>query len=129
MSEAKHRFTEPGSEEVEVIGGKTHLWHSKPGFTQTEDLLFVRVLIEPGEGHSFHYHPNKEEVIYFISGNAEQWVEDEMRPMGPGSSVYIPKGVVHATFNRSDVPLEFIAVITPASAEGPVTVEVAERSV
>ncbi|RYD37908.1 MAG: cupin domain-containing protein [Verrucomicrobiaceae bacterium] len=122
-----HRFTQPGEEEVEVIGGKTHLWHSKPGFTATEDLLFVRVLIQPGEGHSFHYHPNKEEIIYFISGTAEQWLEDEMRVMGPGSSLYIPKGVVHATYNRSDSPIEFIAVITPASAEGPVTVEVGER--
>ena len=67
LSEGRHRFTAAGSEEVEVIGGKTHLWHSKPGFSQTDDLLFVRVLIEPGEGHSFHYHPNKEEVIYFIA--------------------------------------------------------------
>src|SRR6218665_2492838 len=107
-----HRFTEESSAEVEKIGGKTHLWHSKPGFTATEDLLFVRVLIEPGEGHSFHYHPNKEEVIYFVSGVAEQWVENEMRVMGPGSSVYIPKSVVHATFNRSDAPIEFIAVIS-----------------
>ena len=128
LSEGRHRFTAAGSEEVEVIGGKTHLWHSKPGFSQTDDLLFVRVLIEPGEGHSFHYHPNKEEVIYFITGTAEQWVEDEMRVMGPGSSVYIPKGVVHATFNRSEQQIEFIAVITPASAEGPVTIEVPERS-
>ena len=124
---AKHRFTLPGEEEVEVIGGKTHLWHSKPGFTDTEDLLFVRVLIEPGEGHPFHYHPNKEEMIYFISGVAEQWLGNEKRVMGPGSSLYIPKDVVHATFNRSDSPIEFIAVITPASAEGPVTVEVGER--
>ncbi|HVJ46790.1 MAG TPA: cupin domain-containing protein [Luteolibacter sp.] len=124
----EHRFTDAASAEVEQIGGKTHLWHSKPGFTATEDLLFVRVFLEPGEGHSFHYHPNKEEVIYFISGTAEQWVEDEKRIMGPGSSVYIPKSIVHATFNKGDVPLEFIAVITPASAEGPVTIEVDDRA-
>lgn len=123
-----HRFTEESAAEVEKIGGKTHLWHSKPGFTATDDLLFVRVFLEPGEGHSFHYHPNKEEVIYFINGTAEQWVEDEKQVMGPGSSVYIPKSVVHATFNKGDTPLEFIAVITPASAEGPVTIEVDDRA-
>jgi mannose-6-phosphate isomerase-like protein (cupin superfamily) len=123
----EHRFTDVDSAEIEKIGGKTHLWHSKPGFTATEDLLFVRVFLDPGEGHSFHYHPNKEEVIYFIGGTAEQWVEDERREMSAGSSVYIPKGVVHATFNCGETPLEFIAVITPASADGPVTVEVEGR--
>ncbi len=118
-----HRFTHAGTEEIEVIGGRTHYWHSKPEYTATEDLLVVRVRIEPGGGHGFHYHPNKEEVIYYISGTAEQWIGDERQSMGPGSSVYIPKDAVHATFNKGTEPLEFIAIITPLSAEGPVGVE------
>jgi oxalate decarboxylase/phosphoglucose isomerase-like protein (cupin superfamily) len=124
---ANHRFTTAAEAEVDVVGGRTHHWHSKPGFTDTEDLMFIRVHMAAGDGHSFHYHPNKEEVIYFISGTAEQWVGKESRVMEAGSSVYVPKGAVHATFNRSDAPVEFIAVITPVSAEGPVTVELGDE--
>jgi quercetin dioxygenase-like cupin family protein len=123
---ANHRFTTAEEAEVDVVGGRTHHWHCKPGFTDTEDLMFLRVRIEAGEGHSFHCHPNKEEMIYFLSGTAEQWVGRESRIMKAGSSVYIPKGVVHATYNRGTAPIEFIAVITPVSAEGPVTVELGE---
>jgi len=100
--------------------GRLHTWHSKPGFTPTEDLLFVHVTVPPGGGHSFHKHPNKEEVIYILEGEAEQWLEQEKQNLGPGSSVFIPKSAVHATFNRTDKDLKFIAVITPCSSEGPV---------
>lgn len=100
--------------------GRDHVWHSNPGLTPTEDLLFVHVTVPPGGGHSFHNHPNKEEVIYILEGEAEQWLEQEKQNLGPGSSVFIPKSAVHATFNRSDKELRFIAVITPCSSEGPV---------
>lgn len=123
----KHRFTTPGQAELEELPGKSHFWHSRPGFTDTEDLLVVRAVIQPGHAHTFHHHPNKEEVLYILSGTADQWVEEDHQEIGPGASVYIPAGVIHATFNRGTEPLEFIAIITPASAEGPVTVEVADQ--
>ncbi|MDE0837220.1 MAG: cupin domain-containing protein [Akkermansiaceae bacterium] len=100
--------------------GRDHIWHSNPGFTPTEDLLFVHVTVPPGGGHPFHNHPNKEEMIYILEGEAEQWLEQEKQTLGVGSSIFIPKSVVHATFNRSRKELKFIAVITPCSSEGPV---------
>ncbi len=123
---SNHRFTSAEDAEIDIVGGRTHYWHSKPGFTDTQDLIVVRVRIEPGQGHSFHYHPNKEEVIYFISGKAEQWIGKEHREMEAGSSVFIPASAIHATFNRSDSPIEFIAIISPVSAEGPVTIELGD---
>lgn len=123
----QHRFVTFEEAEVEELPGKIHFWHSRPGFTDTEDLLFVRARLEPGEGHPFHYHPNKEEVLYVLSGKAEQWVGEECREMGPGTSVYLPADVVHATFNRGPEPLDFLAVIVPGSAEGPVTIEVGDQ--
>lgn len=122
-----HRFISPEEAEIEVEPGKTHFWHSKPGFTATKDLLVVRARIEPGAGHSFHCHPNKEEVLYILSGTAEQWVGEEKRNLGPGASVYVPASAVHATFNRGTETLDFLAIITPASAEGPITLEVADQ--
>ena len=43
------------------------------------NLMFVRAHLLPGEAHRFHHHPNMEEILYVLSGTAEQWVENEKR--------------------------------------------------
>lgn len=108
----------------ETIDGRHHIWYSKPNLTPTEDLLVVYCTIPPGGSHSFHIHPNKEEVIYVIEGHAEQWLETEKQILGHGGSVFVPKGAVHATFNRTEKDLKFIAIITPCSAAGEIHVAV-----
>ena len=65
-----------------------------------------------------------EEILYVLSGTAEQWVEKERRTMRPGDSIYLPVGIVHATFNVGAEPLDFLAILSPAKVKGPVTVEV-----
>jgi len=117
-------FTHTETAPRETIDGRHHICHSKPGLTPTEDLLVVHCTIPPGGCHAFHTHPNKEEVIYVIEGEAEHWVEMEKQSLGPGSSVYVPKSAVHATFNRGNVDLKFIAIITPCSSEGEIHVAV-----
>jgi mannose-6-phosphate isomerase-like protein (cupin superfamily) len=117
-------FITPNTFPHETIDGRHHIWHSRPGLTPTDDLLVVHATIPPGGCHPFHTHPNKEEVIYIIEGEAEQWIEMEKNIIGPGSSAYIPKSAVHATFNRSDKDLKFIAIITPCSSEGEIHVAV-----
>jgi quercetin dioxygenase-like cupin family protein len=67
-----------------------------------------------------------EEIIYVVSGETEQWVEDEFRVLGPGEMAHIPKNVVHGTYNTSDVPLVFLAILAPAHFEGPALVDVFE---
>ena len=46
----------------------------------------VRVNMEPGRAHAFHKHPTREELIYVLSGRAEQWVGREHKVLGPGRS-------------------------------------------
>ena len=37
-----------------------------------------------------------------LEGEVEQWLESEKRTLHPGDSIYIPAGVVHASFNSGD---------------------------
>ena len=83
--------------EVEELPWGPHEWLCRPGLTDARDLLLVRVRMPPGTGHAFHRHPAMEEIIYVISGRAEQWVEHESRLLGPGDTAHIPKDVVHGT--------------------------------
>jgi len=100
--------------EVEELERGIHHWFSRPDITGSEDLIVVRVDVEPGNGHPFHYHPTMDEVIYIVSGEAEQWLEDRKKTLAAGEAVYIPKNMVHATYNEGDESLSFLAILSPA---------------
>ena len=112
--------------EVQVEGSPwgPHEWLSRPGLTEADDLLMVRVLMPPGRAHQFHRHPALEEIIYVISGTAEQWVDREHRLLGPGEMAHIPRNVVHGTYNAGADTLVFLAILSPAKFEGPALVDV-----
>lgn len=103
-------------------------WLSKPGLTDPEALQLVRATMPAGKGHAFHRHPLMEEIIYVEAGQAEQWVEQEFRILKPGEMAHVPRDVVHATFNPSDQPLVFLAILSPAKIDGPAMVDVAHES-
>jgi quercetin dioxygenase-like cupin family protein len=65
-----------------------------------------------------------EEIIYVISGTAEQWVDHEKRILTAGDSAHIPKDVVHGTYNAGDDELVFLAILSPARFTGPALVDV-----
>jgi quercetin dioxygenase-like cupin family protein len=113
--------------EVERLPGKTHFWHCKPGMVPDTNLMFVRAQLPPGEAHRFHYHPKMEEILYILSGAAEQWIEKEKRIMKAGDSIYLPAGMVHGTYNVGAEMLDFLAVLSPAKSEAPVTIEVSDQ--
>lgn len=101
--------------EVAPIGRSATL--SGPQQTGAKNLMVIDAVFEPGKQHSFHHHPNQEEVIYVVEGVLEQWIEGEMRMMKPGDSCFIPAGVVHASFNDSDQDARIIAILSPAIGE------------
>lgn len=111
----KGRFFTESNTPVEKLERGIHRWFSRQDITESEDLIVTQVDVEPGEGHPFHYHPTMDEVIFIISGKAEQWIEKECKTLNGGEAVYIPKEMVHATFNCGDTTLKFLAILSPAA--------------
>ncbi len=99
------RFVTSAEIEVEELPWGPHEWLCRPGLTDARDLLLVRVRMPPGTGHAFHRHPAMEEIIYIVSGAAEQWVDQESRRLGAGDIAHIPKDIVHGTYNAGDETL------------------------
>jgi quercetin dioxygenase-like cupin family protein len=126
-SEASWRIVPFAEAEVEKLPGKTHFWQCKPGMVKDTNLMFVRAHLPPGEAHRFHYHPKMEEILYILSGTAEQWVEQEKFIMRPGDSIYLPAGMIHGTYNMGNETLDFLAVLSPARTGEPFTIEVSEH--
>ena len=102
---------------AEVLDWGKLRWMSHPPSTGAEQLTVIEVNITPGNGHDFHKHPDQEEVIYCISGTVEQWLDREKRIFGPGDSVFIGAGVVHASFNVGETDAQLIAILGPCVGE------------
>ena len=89
-------------------------YFSSPTVSNAKELVVLEVTLNSGDGHNFHKHPNQEEVIYVIEGEIEQWVDKKMRILGPGDSVFISGGVVHASFNVRDRNAKLLAILGPS---------------
>ena len=127
MHDSPLRFIAAGDAVVEQLPWGPHEWLCRPGLTAAEQLLLVRVTMPPGEAHQFHRHPSLEEIIYVVSGQAEQWVDQERRVLGPGESAHIPTNMVHGTYNAGAEPLVFLAILSPATFEGPALIEMQDE--
>ncbi len=117
------RFISRNDVEVEELPWGPHHWMSRPGLTEADHLLLVRVHMPAGKAHQFHRHPEMEEIIYVISGKAEQWVDEKVQVLNPGEMAHIPKNVIHGTYNPFDEPLVFLAILAPAKFEGPALID------
>jgi quercetin dioxygenase-like cupin family protein len=122
------RFVTADDVEVEHLPWGPHEWLCRPGLTEARDLLLVRVRMPPGTGHAFHRHPAMEEIIYVVSGTAEQWVDHDQRRLAAGDIAHIPKDVVHGTWNAGDDTLVFLAILSPALFDGPALVDVSSEA-
>jgi quercetin dioxygenase-like cupin family protein len=84
---------------------------------RTTPVSFANLAFFSGKGDSFHYHADQEELIFVVSGTVEHWIEQEKRILGPGNSVFMPAGVVHATFNVSAEDARVIAILRACVGE------------
>ena len=108
----------------EVLDWGQIRWLSNPPATGARHLTVIDVTLAPGKGHDFHKHPDQEEVIVVVSGQVEQWLDRDKRLLGPGDSVFIPAGVVHASFNAGTTEARLSAILGPCVGEiGYVSVE------
>ncbi|HXY37925.1 MAG TPA: cupin domain-containing protein [Planctomycetaceae bacterium] len=121
------RFVTQAEMQVETLPWGPHDWLCRPGLTDARNLLLVRVHMPAGQAHKFHVHPEMEEIIYILSGRAEQWVDREKKILSPGQIAHIPKGVVHGTYNAGATILEFLAILSPAEISGPPLVDVSDQ--
>lgn len=102
-------------------------WMSKPEIVGAREILLVRATFDPGKAHRFHTHPGREEIIYVLEGQCDQWVGTEKRRLGPGEMAHIPKNTPHATLNPGPAVLKFLAILSPVEAEGDFAVDVFEQ--
>lgn len=124
---ANRRFV-TAAEKIDFLSPWTlEEWICRSDIVNNEHLMMVRANMEPGRSHPFHSHPTREEMIYILSGKAEQWVGKQKKILGPGDTAFIPMGEVHGTWNVGDEMLVFLAILSPAKVDEPGLVDHSEE--
>ena len=93
-----------------------------PELSGSERMSAVSLYFGPGEGHARHNHEDSEQIIFVISGHGEMMIEDETgtpikTPLAAGSTVTIPRGAYHSTFNTGWDPIRILAIYSPPGPE------------
>ena len=60
-----------------------------------------------------HYHETWDETVYGLSGTTMWCIAGQDVPVGPGRSVFIPRGVVHGFRNDGDAEATCLNLLTP----------------
>ena len=68
---------------------------------------------EPGQHVPVHIHPTQDEFIWVMEGAFDLYLDGSWTKAGKGDLVCMPKGLVHAYYNRGDVPARALFWVTP----------------
>jgi len=122
MAVQTRRFISPADVETQVFDWGTIKWLSEVRVTGATRCTGGLVILDPGKGHLRHNHPGSDEILYFISREGEQMVEDDeglpmYRHVQAGDAVFIPDSVYHGTANTGWEPLRIFAVYAPGGPE------------
>lgn len=67
--------------------------------------------------HNTGRHRNNDEIIYFVRGMGQAVLGPDTVPVHPGTTLYVPQGLVHAFVNPMAEAMEFVWVVAPRGFE------------
>ncbi len=73
--------------------------------------------VPPNAGPPPHRHKSFDEAFVVLEGTFELLCGNETHRVGPGASVFVPRGVPHTFRNVGDAPASFLGTATPAGHE------------
>ena len=111
---------DPKQRSVQWLDWGALKWLVTPDDVPDAGLTFGEVVLLPGKGHDRHNHPESEEILYVLSGEGDQMLDDggeNWFPVRAGDTIYVPKAMFHATTNRGWQPMRLLAIYNPGGAE------------
>jgi quercetin dioxygenase-like cupin family protein len=111
------KITRADAEAYELPGRVWHLYVG-PENSPAQNLTVGVAVFPPGSAPPGHIHETQEEVIYIISGSGQLVTSQGTAELSPGTAVFIPVGLHHATVSAGDEPLELVSVFSPPVVPG-----------
>ncbi|HEX8709568.1 MAG TPA: cupin domain-containing protein [Pyrinomonadaceae bacterium] len=79
-----------------------------------ERCSLAEEVLPAGASVGAHHHLETEEVYYILRGAGRMTVGDEVRDVGTGDAVFIPRGHRHTLENTGSGPMTILLVCGPA---------------
>jgi quercetin dioxygenase-like cupin family protein len=94
-------------------------WRIVAGGERTGGLVTIGDACIPPRtpGPARHLHSREDEAIYVTAGLLTVEVGGHRHQVGPGSLIWLPRGIPHTFANLSDEPVCTVGVITPSGLE------------
>lgn len=110
----------PYSRRVDREHSVWHMGHLFSFLARSEDtngqFAVLEVLGQQGFEPPLHTHSRDDEAFYVLEGEIEFRAGDKIIPAGPGSFVFLPRGVAH-TFQFRTARTRMLIVTAPAGLE------------
>ncbi|HZE05155.1 MAG TPA: cupin domain-containing protein [Solirubrobacteraceae bacterium] len=88
-----------------------------PAWTRARHQSLAEATVDPGGQTAEHYHPQTEELYYFVSGAGRMRLGDEEAAVVTGDCVVIPPGTPHKLWNPGSEPLVLLCCCAPAYSD------------
>jgi mannose-6-phosphate isomerase-like protein (cupin superfamily) len=108
LSELKSFTTLDGSQIRELAG---------PSWTGARNQSLAEASVPAGGETAEHYHPQTEELYYFVAGAGRMRLGDDEAEVIAGDCVVIPPGTPHKLWNPNDAPLVLLCCCAPAYSD------------
>jgi len=96
-----------------AIGGIT-VWPRIEGEDTGGAIAIHEFAVQPGtQVPAAHSHDEYDETLYGVEGVLTMTVDGVASEVGPGDTLFIPRGVVHRFENAGEVESRTLAVVTP----------------
>ncbi len=84
-----------------------------PAWTAVRHQSLAEATVAPGGETAEHYHPETEELYYFVAGEGRLRLADDEHPISVGDCVVISPGVPHKLWNTGSQPLVLLCCCAP----------------
>jgi quercetin dioxygenase-like cupin family protein len=102
--------------EARWYGGDSLFEFLVPNDATGGSLSVFRATMPEGSGPPRHVHTREDEVFLVLEGEVRFEVDGEHLVGGPGTSIFMPRGVAHTFRVESDVAV-MLGIITPGAFE------------
>jgi mannose-6-phosphate isomerase-like protein (cupin superfamily) len=88
-----------------------------PAWTSVRNQSLAEATVPPGGTTAEHYHPETEELYYFVAGAGRMRLGEDEADVAVGDCVVIAPGTPHKLFNDGPDPLVLLCCCAPAYSD------------
>ena len=87
-------------------------WGTYEVLLDDDNCKVKKIVVKPGENHSYQYHHKRAEDWFIVSGRGQVCLDDKIFEVAPGQNVHVPLLSKHTIKNTGDDELVFIEIQT-----------------